>query len=83
MRKAQPRRLFARAGPGVWSRSLEGTLPSVDAIASALMEQLTGNSYDPAQVRWELYERYTARNTTRILAEALDAAYTQFHARSE
>ena len=60
----------------------EGTLPSVDAIASALMEQLTGNFYDQAQVRWELYEQYSARNTTRVLAAALDAAYTQFHARS-
>ncbi|WP_263791995.1 glycosyltransferase [Salinibacter sp.] len=60
----------------------DGALPSVEEVASSLYQFVEEYQYDPENVRWELYDQYSARETTRVLADALDEAYVQSQTRS-
>lgn len=58
----------------------EGALPSVDEVVASLAAFVETPSYDPEHVRWELFDRYSARATTEALAKALDEAHARSHA---
>jgi hypothetical protein len=58
----------------------EDTLPSAEDVASSLRKFVAEDQYSPENVRWEFYDQYSARETTRELAEALDEAYAQSEA---
>ena len=44
----------------------------VEEIATALSRVLTPGTFDPARVRWDHFEEYSARNMTRQLAAIFD-----------
>jgi hypothetical protein len=49
-----------------------GELPSPSTVAHALSALMRAPAYDPAHVRWEHFEAYSARASARSFAEALD-----------
>lgn len=52
----------------------EGALPDPGALAGALEAFLTNFRYDAAAVNWKAFDNESARESTRILAGALDHA---------
>ena len=52
----------------------EGALPSVKELSGALAAFIEDRGYDPAHVRWEIFEEYSARSGARQLAQAMDLA---------
>lgn len=62
----------ANAGPLV--TLTESALPTPDVLASALEQFVYANGYAPDRVRWEVLAQYSARESARTLARALDQA---------
>jgi hypothetical protein len=52
-------------------------LPPPSNVAASLESFVTDPGYHPANVRWELFDEYSARETTRTLAQALDEAHAR------
>jgi hypothetical protein len=50
----------------------ESTLPPAEDLARRLEQFVYANNYSEARVRWEVLEKYSARESARILAAALD-----------
>jgi hypothetical protein len=59
----------------------EGMLPEPDQIADAL-ESFIKTPYDPLAVDWSVFEAYSARESARRMAAALDQALERFHMRA-
>jgi hypothetical protein len=57
-------------------------LPPPETVARALSALVRAPAYDPASVRWDLFERYSARASARALADALDDVLARRAARS-
>ncbi len=53
----------------------EQALPDPARLAAALEHFLDEFPYDPARVNWEKFSAFSARESTRVLASALDRAY--------
>jgi len=61
----------------------EERLPDPEQLATTLARFMRDDGYDPSRVKWELFEEYSARSTTRVLGKALDEAYARAqHGRS-
>jgi glycosyltransferase involved in cell wall biosynthesis len=54
----------------------EKMLPTVEAVADELEGFIYRNRYAEAHVHWEALEKYSARESARLLASALDEAVT-------
>jgi hypothetical protein len=54
----------------------EGDLPSPETVAVALQAFIEDPAYDAASVDRDVFEGYSARESTRLFAEALDRACT-------
>lgn len=54
----------------------EGDLPSPEAVAASLQDFIEHPAYDAASVDRGVFEGYSARESTRLFAEALDRACT-------
>jgi hypothetical protein len=52
----------------------EGHLPSAAVVAAALRRFVERDWYDPGAVDWSVFERYSARESARRLAAAMDDA---------
>ena len=52
----------------------ETRLPDAAQLADTLANFVENNSYDPDAVDWEMFERFSARSSARILAEAAATA---------
>jgi hypothetical protein len=52
----------------------EGELPSADSVAASLQEFIERPDYEAPSVDRSIFEGYSARESTRLLAEALDRA---------
>lgn len=52
----------------------EGELPPVEAFADALRLVLQGRAPAPERIDWRVFEAYSARESARVLAGALDQA---------
>jgi hypothetical protein len=63
-----------RSGAGTVIPLQAGALPSVEAMATQLSAFVRDAAYDPARVRWEVFEELSARSSARRLAAAADAA---------
>jgi hypothetical protein len=61
----------------------EGDLPEPAAIAAELRSLIGGTSYDEHAVERADFTSYTARESTRLLAAALDEALTRASARKD
>lgn len=70
----------SRAGRVI--RLSERSLPEPDRIADAI-EAFVGASYDPQAVDWSAFEAYSARESARRMAAALDEALVRFQARAK
>ncbi len=55
----------------------EQRLPDPSALAATLAAFMRDRSYDPARVRWELFDSYSARASAHALADALDKAHAR------
>jgi hypothetical protein len=55
----------------------EERLPDPDVLATTLARFMRDTSYDPNNVRWELFDDYSARASAKVLAEALDQAHAR------
>lgn len=62
----------ARAGRAIVVA--EGALPDPADIAAELQSLVERPDYDPATVDWSAFDAYSARNSARLLAAALDRA---------
>lgn len=52
----------------------ENELPPKESVAAEMDEFINRNDYSPAQVEWKVFETYSARESARKLAAALDLA---------
>jgi len=52
----------------------EHALPKPEALGSALEQFVYNNDYAPGRVRWQALDHYSARESARTLAKALDEA---------
>jgi hypothetical protein len=59
----------------------EGALPEPDRIAD-ILEAFASTSYDPQAVDWSAFEAYSARESARRMAAALDEALARFRLRA-
>lgn len=57
----------------------EGGTPDPDTVADELRIFMEQSTYDPDAVDWSAFDTYSARNSARLLAEALDRA-SELHA---
>lgn len=73
-------RLVREGRTGVLVTFGDGELPAVDDLARALRTVLHGQGPAPAAVRHEVFAGYSARESARTLARALDAALAKEHA---
>jgi hypothetical protein len=64
----------ARAGALVTYDDRARAESRVEAVADALRRLHAPGGYDPASVRWDAFEQYSAASMTRRLAEVLDRA---------
>ena len=62
----------SRAGRAV--TLTEERLPDPRTLASELASFIRDPQYSPDQVRWDLFEEHSARNSTRLLVEAVEQA---------
>jgi hypothetical protein len=69
----------SRAGTVI--KLTEQALPEPDRIADAL-ESFLALSYDPQAVDWRAFEAYSARESARLMAAALDEALARFRRRT-
>jgi hypothetical protein len=69
--------MVRRARAGTVLTVTETHLPTPQAVAEGLRSLLEDKTYDPAAVDWSAFESYTARESTRLMVEALDRAYAQ------
>jgi hypothetical protein len=65
----------ARAGRAVVLP--EGSLPDPAVVADELRRLVERSDYDPRAVDWSTFDAYSARNSARLLAAALDRACPQ------
>ena len=61
----------------------ETQLPAAEELASTLACFIRDPKYLANEVRWNVFEAYSARNSARMLANALELAVEQFRARGE
>ena len=61
----------------------ERTLPEPRELASRLASFVSDTGYDPERVDWRKFEIFSARESARKLATALDAASAAFQRRAE
>ena len=54
--------------------TFDDSLPRPEAVSAALEQFVYSNDYSDVQVRWEALDEYSARQSTRVLAAALDEA---------
>ena len=59
----------------------ETQLPAAEELASALAGFIRDPKYSANEVRWNVFEAYSARNSARMLANALELAVEQFRAK--
>ena len=59
----------------------ETQLPAAKELASALAGFVRNPKYSANKVRWNVFEAYSARNSARMLANALELAVEQFRAK--
>ena len=69
--------VLERSRAGMVIKLTERALPEPDRIADAL-EAFLGASYDPQAVDWSAFEAYSARESARRMAAALDEALVRF-----
>jgi hypothetical protein len=67
---------------GVVIRLKEGALPEPQELASRLASFVTDTEYDSERVDWSKFEAFSARQSARKLAMALDAASERFMRRA-
>ena len=72
--------VLERSRAGSVIRLTEQALPGPDRIADAL-EAFVSSSYDPQVVDWSAFEAYSARESARRMAAALDEALLRFATR--
>ncbi len=66
----------SRAGKAI--RLSETALPNPDAVCAALREFLEDRSYAAERVDWTAFEGFSARESARRMAAALDEAFERF-----
>jgi hypothetical protein len=71
-------RVLESSNAGVVISITESGLPEPRYLASRLADFISDPQYDPRQVNWSKFEAYSARESTRKLALALDAASESF-----
>ena len=64
--------MLAAAGAGRTILLPEGGTPDPAVIAGELQALVERPTYDPNDVDWSAYEAYSARNSARLLAAALE-----------
>ena len=69
--------VLERSRAGFALRLNETTLPDVDSVASALSRFATV-SYDADAVEWSAFDDYSARESARKLAAAMDEAMVRY-----
>lgn len=69
--------MLREANAGVLVPFAEGELPSVETIVDALRTILTGGGPGPGDIRWDAFASHSARESARILAQALDRAIAE------
>lgn len=69
--------MVRRARAGTVLTVTETQLPTLKATAEGLRSLLEDKTYDPNAVEWSAFESYTARESTRLMVDALERAYAQ------
>jgi hypothetical protein len=69
--------MVRRARAGTVLTVTETQLPTLEATAEGLRSLLEDKTYDPNAVEWSAFESYTARESTRLMVDALERAYAQ------
>ena len=67
-------RILREGNAGVTVAFADGELPSIGRIVEALRTVLTGGGPNPRDIRWDAFGAYSARESARVLARALDEA---------
>jgi hypothetical protein len=73
--------VLEESGAGVVVPLCESELPSSGALAARLASFVRDPGYDPSRVRWARFDAFSAKESARKLAVALDEAWGRFHAR--
>jgi hypothetical protein len=60
----------------------EAQLPTAEELASTLAAFIRDPKYSPNAVKWNVFEEYSARNSARLLAGALEVAVERFRTKS-
>lgn len=71
--------VLERSGAGMVIKVSERVLPEPERIADAI-EAFVQAPYDPQRVDWSAFEAYSARESARRMAAALDEAFHRFQA---
>jgi len=66
--------VLARSGAGEAIALTEQRLPAPEEVAAALVRMLSGRHYDANRVDWAAFSAFSARESSRQLAVALDEA---------
>ena len=75
-------RVLESSRAGVAMKLTEWALPEPDRIAD-IIEVFMGASYEPEVVDWSAFEAYSARESARRMAAALDEALARFRGRAK
>lgn len=71
-------RVLEESGAGKAIRLSETALPSADAVCAALHAFVENKNYAPDRVDWQVFDGFSARESARRMAAALDEAYERF-----
>jgi hypothetical protein len=72
--------VLERSGAGSAVTLSENALPTPERIADTI-ERFVNAEYRPDDVRWDAFEAYSARESARLMARALDEALKRFDLR--
>jgi hypothetical protein len=75
-------RVMENSRAGVVISLREGALPEPSDLAARLRSFISNTGYNAEEVKWSAFEAFSARESARKLALALDAALDHFRARS-
>jgi hypothetical protein len=73
--------VLAKSGAGMTVTLNEERLPTAELVADALSYFIRDARYDAGQVDWSAFEVFSARESARCLAHALDEASRRFKSR--
>jgi hypothetical protein len=73
--------VLAKSGAGMAVTLSEERLPSAEVVADALSRFISGYDYDAGRVDWSAFEAFSARESARRMALAMDEAARRFEAK--